>query len=285
MQHQSISAPQVALAALFVLIAPGSAPRAQQSQGAPVPKPLVPVTASSVAATPETFVGQYVTLIGPVDRRLSSSAFSVDQDRTRSTGLDVLILAPMLSAPVEVDAYITVIGEVVRFDFEALARRAPDYLIDLPADVVASYRGRPAVLATSVITAGMIDLTKRLPPRMTVEEEAYARIMKQVGPAFASLRQAVAGSDAEGTKSHSTTLKQAFGDTEAFWKTRGTTQAVAWAQDARKQVDIIQHAAAAGQWEEVTTAAAALGQSCQSCHAAYRERFDNGSYRIKAGTK
>jgi len=31
--------------------------------------------------------------------------------------------------------------------------------------------------------------------------------------------------------------------------------------------------------------AGTLGQSCQSCHAAYRERFDDGSYRIKEPPK
>lgn len=272
-------------AGLLALVASFAAPSAQQGRGAPVPKQLVPVTASSVAATPDAYIGQYVTLIAPVDRRFSSTAFSVDQDRTRSTGRDVLILAPALSAPVDVDAYVTVIGEVVRFDFEELASRAPDYLIGLPSDVVESYRGRPAVLATSVINAGLIDLAKRLPPRMTVEEEAYSKVMKQVGPAFASLRQAVAASDAEGATTHTGVLKQAFADTEAFWKTRGAADALAWAKDARKQVDIIQRGAAGAQWEDVKTAAAALGQICQSCHAAYRERFDDGSYRIKSGTK
>jgi len=246
---------------------------------------LVPATASSIAATPEAYIGQYVTLIAPVDRRFSSTAFSVDQDRTQSTGRDVLILAPALNAPVDVDAYVTVIGEVVRFDFEELAQRAPDYLIDLPAGVAQSYRGRPAVLATSVINAGMIDLAKRLPPRMTVEEEAYSKVMKQVGPAFASLRQAVTASDAEGAKTHTAVLTQTFAATEAFWKSRGTADAVRWAQDARTQVELIQRGSEGALWDDAKTATAALGQRCQSCHTAYRERFDDGTYRIKSGTR
>ena len=272
------------------IAAPGAPPAADREspggqRGAPTPKALVPVTASSVAAAPDAYVGQYVTLIAPVDRRFSATAFSVDQDRTKSTGQDVLILAPALSAPVDVDVYITVIGEVVRFDFEELVWRAPDYVIDLPADVVDRYRGRPAILASSVINARMIDLAKRLLPPLTAEEQAYSTVMKQVGPAFASLRQAVTASDAEATTTHTTVLREAFAKTEAFWKARGTTDALEWAQDARRQLDIIQRGAAGTQWEAVAPAAAALGQSCQSCHAAYRERFDDGSYRIKPGTR
>ena len=51
-----------------------------------------------------------------VDQTLSPVAFSVDQDKTKSTGKDVLVLAPRLNEPVELNTYVTVIGEVVKFD-------------------------------------------------------------------------------------------------------------------------------------------------------------------------
>ena len=59
----------------------------------------------------------------------------------------------------------------------------------LAPDVVAKYRGRPAIIATSVINGAMTDLAKRLPPPMSPEELALSKVMKQVGPGFNALRQ------------------------------------------------------------------------------------------------
>jgi cytochrome c556 len=261
------------------------AARAQQPSpaGTAPAKPLVPITASTLAGNPDAFIGEWVSVTGVIAQSLSRLAFAVDQGKLKSAG-DVLVLAPRLNSPVDPNTYVTVVGEVVRFDPDALARKSKDYAVDLSPDLVAKYRGKPAVLATSVINSKMVDLAKRLPPPMSAEEQAFDNIMKKVGPAFAAMRQADA-STADVTKENAAVLKQAFADTEAFWKTRGKTDAVQWAQEARKHVEAIDHAAAAGNWDEVKSMAGTLGQSCQSCHGAYRERFDDGSYRIKEPPK
>jgi cytochrome c556 len=225
-----------------------------------------------------------------VEQILSRSAFTVDQrtvpgSKPKRTGQEVLVLAPTLQSAVDLNAYVTVFGEVVRFDPAEITRKAKDYKLDLAPDVVEKYRGRPAVLATAVINAAMVDLAKRLPPPLNAEEETYSKMMKRVGPAFAALRTAVTASSAETTAQNAAVLKQAFTETEAFWKTKGKADALKWAQDARKEVESIEHGAAAGTWDPVKASAATLGQACQTCHAAYRERFDDGSYRIKMGTK
>ena len=270
---------------LIASIIATSAARAQQPAPAatPPPKPLVPVTASTLAGNPDGFIGEWVSVTGVIQESLSRLAFAVDQGKLKSAG-DILVLAPRLNGPVDPNTYVTVVGEVVRFDPDAIARKSKDYAVDLSPDLVAKYRGRPAVLATSVINSKMIDLAKRLPLPMSAEEQAFDNIMKKVGPAFAAVRQADA-SNADATKENAAVLKQAFADTETFWKGRGRADAVQWAQDARKHVDAIDHAAAAGNWDEVKSMAGTLGQSCQSCHTAYRERFDDGSYRIKEPAK
>jgi cytochrome c556 len=270
---------------LTILIASIVAARAQQPAPAATPpaKPLVPVTASTLAGNPDGFIGEWVSVTGVIEESLSRLAFAVDQGKLKSAS-DILVLAPRLNGPVDPNTYVTVVGEVVRFDPEAIARKSKDYAIDLSPDLVAKYRGKPAVLATSVINSKMIDLAKRLPPPMSAEEQAFDNVMKKVGPAFAAVRQADA-SNADVTRENAAVLKQAFADTETFWKGRGRADAVQWAQDARKHVDAIDHAAAAGNWDEVKSMAGTLGQSCQSCHTAYRERFDDGSYRIKEPPK
>ena len=106
------------------------------------PQALVPVAASTLAASPDQFVGMTVTLTAAVDQRYGGTAFSIDQDRAKSAGQDVLVLAPLLNAPVEPNAYVTVIGEVVRFDAADAAARMKDAMPVLGPEVVAKYRGR-----------------------------------------------------------------------------------------------------------------------------------------------
>ena len=273
-----------AAAAITILIA-ANTPHAQQPPAAPAgplpPKPLVPVTATTLAGNPDRFYGEWVSVTGVVEQSLARLAFAVDQGKIKSNG-DVLVLAPRLNSAVDPNTYVTVVGEVVRFDPDEISGKSKDYTLDLSPDIVAKYRGRPAILATSIINSKMIDLAKRLPPPMSAEEQAFDNVMKKVGPAFAALRQADTAT-ADATKDNTAVLKQAFADTEAFWKAKGKADALQWAQDARKQVDAIERATVAGKWDEVKTAAGTLGQACQSCHGAYRERFDDGSYRIKTG--
>ena len=175
----------------------------------------------------------------------------------------------------------TVMGEVAKFDPAELAGKKGYKLDDLSPEVVEKYRGKPVLLATSVINTASIDLTKRLPPPMTTEELALQKVMKKVAPAFAALRTSIDGSKAEAATENVAVLKQAFAETETFWKSKGKADATGWAADARKQIDLIDHAVAAGKFDDAKAPAGVLGTSCTTCHGAYRERFDDGSYRIK----
>ena len=280
----------VALGLLIALYAvPGAQqpPAATPAPAAPAPaKPLVPVATNTVTAHPDAYYGQAVTINAAVEQILSKSAFSVDQRRVGAAAdvkhdpTDVLVLVPTIQSPVELHAYVTVMGELVKFDPAEIARKAKDYKLDLPADVVAKYSGRPALLATSVINEKFVDLAKRLPPPLNAEEEAYQKVMRQVGPAFAALRPAVDGSNAETAGKNAAVLQKAFTDTEAFWKPK-KAEPTLWAQNARKEVEAVQAAIAAGKWDEAKAHAATVGQACAQCHGAYRERFDDGSFRIK----
>ena len=251
--------------------------RAQQPSP-PAPKPLVPVAASTLAESPADYYGQYVSVVGTVEQRLTTLAFTIDQDKTKSTGKEVLILTTMLNAPVDPDTYVTVLGEFVQFTDEVAGRA----MVDLPPDLVAKYRGRPAVLATSVLNTAMVDLARPLPPPLTPEEEAFDKVMKRVGPAFTALRQAVSASEADTVKQHVAALKASFGETTAFWKGRAKVDAVKWVDEARSHADAIERATARGDWDAVKSAQTALSQTCQNCHGAYRERLEDGTYRLKA---
>jgi hypothetical protein len=236
------------LAALAVVRAQQPAP--------PAPKPLVPAAASSIAANPALYLGQVVTVFAAVERILSPTSFTVDQDPTRTATGEILVVAPVLSAPPTPNAYVTVIGEVAMVD------------------------GRPAINATSVLDGKMVDLAKKALPPLTPEEQAFESVMKRVQPAFAALRQAVTESNGETAKAQAAILKQAFAETEAFFKKRGKLDAEKWAVEARTHAETLERASA-GKWDEAKAALPGLQQSCSSCHAVYRERQDDGSYRIR----
>ena len=255
--------------------------RAQQAPPAPAQRMMIPMAASSILMAPDSHYGEYVSIPAAVEQVLSKTAFSVDQDKSAAAAKQLLIVAPSLQEAPEVNTYVTVIGEVIKFDPEEIAKRAKDYTLDLPAEVVEKFRGGPAILATSVISPKLVDIAKRPPPPLTPEEIAFDKTMKTVQPTFGSLRTALEASNAAEAKQHATTLKNAFIETQLFFKNRNTTDAAGWAGDALKLVESIDKASAAAQWEEARTSATNLQQLCTTCHTAYRERQDDGSFRVR----
>ena len=248
---------------------------------APPAKPLVPVAASTLAAHPEPYYGERITMTGAVEQIVGKLAFSVDQDKTKTQEQQVLVLAPRMNAPVEANTYVTVIGEVVAFDSAEVTKRAKDYPVEIAPEVAAKFKGRPVIFATNVINTGGTDLAMRLPPPMTAEELALQKVMKTIAPASAALRGDADKMDASLAKEHAATLKQAFAQTEAIWKAKGKADAVQIAADARKLAETIEADAAAAKWDDVRTSAGTLNTKCGACHGVYRERFDDGSFRIK----
>jgi cytochrome c556 len=248
-------------------------------------RPFVPLAASTFAAHPETYYGETVTITAAVEQTLSKSSFSVDQDKTKSTGQEVLVIAPTMTGTVDPNSYVTVIGEAMAFDAAEIAKKAKGYTLDITPEAAAKYRGKPVVLATAVVNAAGIDVAKKPLPPMTADDLALQKLMKQIGPANTALRGDIDKMDAALTKQHATVLAQNFVQTEAFWKAKAKTDAVQWAVDARKDAEALDAAVASGNWDQAKAAAGTLGQKCAACHGTYRDRLDDGTFRIKSGTK
>jgi len=271
----------VAGAALSALVASIGVRAQQPPAGGQAPRPPIPMAASSIALAPESHYGAYVALTATVEQAISKTAFSVDQDKTKATGKEVLIIAPYLNAAVTLNSYVTIVGDVIKFDPAEVAKRVKDYTLDLPADVVAKYTGKPAVIAASVITAELAEIGKRLPPPLTPAEEAFDKVMKSVSGANTAIRKGIDESSLELTKEQAAILKKGFMEAQLFFKSRNTTDATGWAQDAYKFTDQIEQAAVAGKWDEVKTAATSLAGMCTACHTAHRERLDDGTFRVR----
>ncbi|HYM22372.1 MAG TPA: hypothetical protein VEU08_04165 [Vicinamibacterales bacterium] len=276
---------------------PDGAQEGRGGRGGAVPaaKPYVPTSAASLARNPDPLIGENVTVTASVEQILSKSAFLIVQHQPagatvspkapQGTIKDVLVLAPILNAPVEQDKYVTVGGEVLRFDPAEIAKKVKNYQLDLAPDVVEKYKGRPVVIAKVVVNGSMVDLAMRLPPPYTADEKALDDTMKKVGPASAGLRTSVDGSKMENTADNIALLKKAFTDTEAFWKSKSVPDAAKKALDARVLVESIDREISSGAWDDAKKNVAQLTQACGGCHTPYRERFDDGSFRAKLPEK
>ncbi len=270
----------ISLAAFATTFAAQGPPQAPPAAGTP-PKPLVPVAASSVANNPDPYIGEYVTMTGAVEANLSKTSFSVDQDKTKATGKDVLVLAPTLQTAADANGYVTVIGQLIKFDEKEVAEKLKDYTIDLSPEDLARFRGKPVVLATAVINTAGIDIAKKPIPPMTGDDLALQKIMTKLPPAQAALRKAIDGKDLDVVKEQATILKTAFTEVEAFWKSKGNTEAMNIATEGKKHSDGILFNLGLGHLEAAKTSITPLGATCASCHGKFRERMDDGTFRIK----
>ena len=248
---------------------PATAPAQAPAAAAPQ-KPLVPVAASSVAANPDSYINEFVTLTGAVEANLTQTSFSVDQDKTKSTGKEVLVIAPTMQKQAEQNGYVTVIGQLVKFDEKEVAAKLKDYKLDLsPADI-AKYKGKPVVLATAVINNAGIDIAKKPIPPMSTDDLTLQKIMTKLPAAQAAIRKSLDSKDMAGSKEQATLLKDSFTQIEAFWKTKNNEEAMKFAAEGKSHADNILVNLGMNNVDAAKTSITPLGATCGSCHGSTR---------------
>ncbi|MGE0445436.1 MAG: hypothetical protein AB7P99_09425 [Vicinamibacterales bacterium] len=250
----------------------------------------MPVTTTAITGNPEAFVGKLVTVSARVEALLTPTAFVVDQQRavnaheTSAAGAPLLVLAPYLTRAVPHGRYVLLRGRVVRFAAAAIGGVAEGYTVDLPAGLAARYSGAPVLVATSVLDPTYMELGAKPLPPPTPAELAMGAEMKRIAASVETLRDAAQGMNVDGVAEPVATLVQSFGQVEAMWEDLGQSAAAEWAREARRQAVAIEGAAAGGDWGAVTTASGALNQTCQACHGAYRDRVEDGTFRMRPGS-
>jgi hypothetical protein len=283
-------------AALIVVVAQFAAPRAQQPPAQQPPaaqppapevpqKPLVPLTVPTFLAQGETFIGDIVTVTGPVEHILAPLSFSLDADPKQATGQEALVLAPRLNAPVKANGYVTVIGRVVKFDPAELAKTVTDRKIDVPADAAAKFAGKPVLLATTIVDASFVELTRRLAPPPSADDLVLQPIMRRNQTAIGAARAAANEADMPTVRQNAALLKQSFTQLQEFFDDKDNQDGMKLAANARTSAEALEKTVATGKWDDVKAATAAVQQTCQACHAVYRERFDDGSFRLRVASK
>jgi cytochrome c556 len=250
----------------------------------------MPTATNTILQNPGAYYGKSVTISAGVEQILSKTAFLIDQWKgvgatgVTPVGKPIMVIAPYLTSPLDPKHYLLMSGQIVKFDPAALATLAADYTLDLEPEVAAKYQGQPVLLATSVKNSTYAELARKPIRAPSTAEVSLTAAMKTIGPAFAVLRSATQESKADVVAENAAKLKPAFTQMEAIWAGLGQKPAAEWTRAARAHAESIESAAAAANWDAVKTSAGALNQLCQNCHAAYRERQDDGTFRVKSGS-
>jgi hypothetical protein len=251
---------------------------------AAAPRPMVPMTAASILRDPATHIGLNVSMMAAVETILTKTAFVVDQDKSK-TAEPLLVIAPALTAAPDLNAYVTVQGEVLKFDPAEIAKRAKGYTLDLSPDQIAKFTGKPVILATAVITPGLTDLAKKPIRPMTPDEVTFSGYMKAINTSLPAVRASLEKPDAAELKTHVAALKQAFTDVEAFLKTKGPADAVKFASESLKAATAMEAALASGKIEDIKAPAGTIQGLCAQCHKPFRETMEDGTYRIRGSVR
>jgi hypothetical protein len=109
----------------------------------------------------------------------------------------------------------------------------------------------------------MVDVTKRLAPPATADEEALDGLMKRISPAFTALRRGGRGRERATRRGSRPHPAAEVAEVEAFWAKQARPDAVGWAQTARLQSDAIGKAVGRD-WAAAKTSINTLDQQCQA---------------------
>jgi hypothetical protein len=249
-----------------------------------------PVATNAIVQQPEAYYGKLVTLSAGVEQVLSKTAFVVDQRKavsateTKALGKPILVIFPYLTGSLDQKNYLLMRGEIVKFDTAAVAKVAADYKLDLAPELIAKYQGQPVLVANLIIDSTTNVLGRKPLPAPSAVDNSLTAAMKTISPAATALRTAVDESKADVVAQNVAKLGPAFSEIETIWEDLGQVAAAEWAREARGHAASIQRDAAAGNWDAVKKSAAALTTVCGTCHGVYRERQEDGTFRIKPGT-
>jgi hypothetical protein len=282
----------IAASSLIVILAaavPVSAQRGRRAGGGNAAAGL-PLATTAILRNPEVYYGKQITVSAGVEHMLTKTAFVVDQWRMTGPnevapiGKPILVVAPYLTSSLPEHTYMLMRGELIRLDTAAVARVAAEFKIDLGPDLWSKYQGQPLLLAASVINGTYTELAKKPVAPPTSNDLALSEAMKTISAASTALKAAVDNAQADGVAVNVAKLKPAFGQTESIWDDVGQSSAGQLARDAQEYIVSIEHDAAAGNWDRAKFAAGKLNQVCGSCHGTFRDRADDGTFRMKAGT-
>jgi cytochrome c556 len=114
-----------------------------------------------------------------------------------------------------------------------------------------------------------------------IDEAAFKKHMKAVGKTTKAFKANFESKNAAAIEKDGAATAEAYKAMAAFFKARKNDDAAKWSDDSAAGAAGAAVAAKAGDWDKVKSQWGAVGKNCKSCHDKYREKLDDGSYKIK----
>jgi cytochrome c556 len=115
----------------------------------------------------------------------------------------------------------------------------------------------------------------------SADEDEYAGTMKRISTAFARLRRANAAMKHEDGRRAAASLETDFRWVSRYWERTGNVEATKLARQATAAARTTNRASTTMDMAALGRAEQSLERSCRECHARFRERLADGTYRIK----
>ncbi len=114
-----------------------------------------------------------------------------------------------------------------------------------------------------------------------LDEKAFQKHMKAVGKANKDFKGNFESKNAAAVEKDGAAVAESYKAMAGFFKARKNDDAVKWSDDSATAAAATATAAKAGDWDKVKSEWSAVGKNCKACHDKYREKLDDGSYKIK----
>lgn len=113
------------------------------------------------------------------------------------------------------------------------------------------------------------------------DEKEYQNWMKTTGATAGSLRKNLQAQNGEAAAGDAKKLQDIFSQVHDFWMKKKIDDATKFATNARSGFQEVAQHASAGRFDEAQATLKATMANCAGCHGAYREKADDGSWKIK----
>src|SRR5262245_27813884 len=113
------------------------------------------------------------------------------------------------------------------------------------------------------------------------QKRPYNELMKDVAATYASVKKNLDSGVGPAAAADAAKLQALFKETEDFWSTFKTKDAMDAAQNAQQGAAAIADAAKANNIQKAQGFYTAVGKFCAACHTSHREQMPDKSYKIK----
>jgi len=141
------------------------------------------------------------------------------------------------------------------------------------------------VLATTFTMGSAAALGQEQTPKYPIfKAEHLEEAMKTIGLAFTLTRSAIDKNSPENAKDYLVRARDQLATTITYWRDRKNDDAIATLRETLKKMDALDAAMSAEtvDMKAAATLAGSIGQSCEACHAKYREQDPTTkAYRVK----